>query len=476
MSIRRKSKRSTERGTVVLLATATLLILVGMLALAVDLGYLMSGRGQLQNTVDASALAAAQGLRTTIEAGGARTHQEIVTRNLAKDFASFNLIKRIDGNQGLVLTDSDIGIEYPPDYPIHQARVVIKKRTALPTIFGNVFGLSSFNVSAVAVASTFPVDGGTGTISGCWRPIMIPDTFYDENKNVWSVSDPCFQARPNQYVARPTFGVTPPNCNPTYNIADNHTRATNPGDYYVSPYYSEASGTNRGSDFFARQVGYNRSYSKPLTIESTGVRDSNSINELRYSPNGGSGGGGRNLIGLRMRLGPNDYRIIDFAASAGFENVSPSDPIEQLNRGVCTQVRIGQLLQLKSYTDPANEAIYERFHQQLRKNFFDAVNYGKDPTNNSDQYRYAQTQRFLTPNSSPRVIPVLMCNPTYFDTNSVGQFVVTNFGAFFLDFVNDDGSMSGYFVREVITGGTPIEASNNVIVQSQLPVSVNLVR
>ena len=58
-SIHRKSKRSTERGTVVLLATATLLILVGMLALAVDIGYLMSGRGQLQNTVDAAALAGA---------------------------------------------------------------------------------------------------------------------------------------------------------------------------------------------------------------------------------------------------------------------------------------------------------------------------------------------------------------------------------------------------------------------------------
>ncbi len=452
-SIRRKFKRSTERGTVVLLAMATLLILVGMLALAVDIGYLMSGRGQLQNTVDAAALAGAQGLRTTIEAGGARTHQEVVTRNLAKDFASFNLVRKISGNSGLVLGDSDILIEYPVDYPIHQARVIIKNRTALPTIFGNVFGLSSFNVSAVAVASTFPVDGGTGTVSGCWRPILMPDTFYDENQIVWAVSDP---ATAVQSLARPDYPLG----------------ARKNGDYYVSPYYSEASGTNRSNLDFARAFG---DY-KPSTIESTGLRDTNSLNELRYAPHGGSGGGGRNLIGVRMRLRPDDYRIINFATSDGFEHVSPSNPIEQLNKGVCTQVRVGQLLKVLA-PPSAFASTYDNFHHQLRKNFIDAINYGKDPTNNSDQYRYAQTQRYLTPNSSPRVIPVLLCNPIEFSNSANnGQFIVTNFGAFFLDFVTDDGSISGYFVREVITAGTPLEVSNTVVSPNLLPVSVNLVR
>ena len=452
--IHRKSKRSTERGTVVLLATATLLILVGMLALAVDIGYLMNGRGQLQNTVDAAALAGAQGLRTTIEAGGARTHQEVVTKNLAKDFASFNVVRKIDSNGGLTLLDSDISIDYPVDYPIHQARIIIKNRTALPTIFGNVFGLSSFNVSAVAVASTFPVDGGTGTVSGCWRPIIIPDTFYDENQVVGAVSDPN-PANPVQPLAR----------------ADEPLGARKPGDYYVSPYYSETSGTNRSNLDFARAVGN----AKPSTIEVTGIRDTNSISELRYAPRGG-GGGGRNLIGVRMRLRPDDYRIINFATSTGFENASPSDPIEQLNKGVCTQVRIGQLV--KVLAPPTSfSAIYDNFHHQMRKNFIDAINYGKDPTNNSDQYRYAQTQRYLTPNSSPRVIPVLMCNPIEFsDSINNGQFVVTNFGAFFLDFVTENGTLSGYFVREVITAGTPLEASNTVISPNLLPVSVNLVR
>ncbi len=452
-SLRRKSKRSTERGTVILLATATLLILVGMLALAVDIGYLMSGRGQLQNTVDAAALAGAQGLRTTIEAAGARSHQELVTKNLAKEFASFNLVRKISGNQGLTLNDADISIDYPIDYPIHQARIIIKNRTALPTIFGNVFGLSSFNVSAVAVASTFPVDGGTGTVSGCWRPILMPDTFYDENQVVWAVSDP---ANLQQPLAR----------------ADYPEGARKAGDYYVSPYYSEASGTNRSDLNFARTFGN----AKPPTIEATGIRDTNSLNELRYAPHGGTGGGGRNLIGVRMRLRPDDYRIINFATSAGLEAVSPSDPIEQLNKGVCAQVRIGQLVKVLA-PPSAFASSYDNFHHQLRKNFIDAINYGKDPTNNSDQYRYAQTQRYLTPNSSPRVIPVLMCNPIEFsDSSNNGQFIVTNFGAFFLDFVSEDGGISGYFVRNVITAGTPLEAANTVISPNLLPVSVNLVR
>ena len=166
-------QRASERGTVLLMATVTILVVVGMLALAVDVGYLMSGRGQLQNIVDASALAGAQGLRVAIEPAGTKTEQGTIVRKLARDLALFNPMRRADGTSGLVLSDDDIAIDYPVNYPVQPARVIVKHRLALPTIFGNVFGISSMNISTVAIASTSVVDGGTGFVSGCWRPIPI---------------------------------------------------------------------------------------------------------------------------------------------------------------------------------------------------------------------------------------------------------------------------------------------------------------
>jgi hypothetical protein len=45
-----------------------------------------------------------------------------------------------------------------------------------------------------------------------------------------------------------------------------------------------------------------------------------------------------------------------------------------------------------------------------------------------------------------------------------------------LEQVNPDGSLIGMFVREVVTGGLPLEPHNQVENASLLPVSVQLVR
>lgn len=440
-------QRATERGTVLLMATVTILVVVGMLALSVDVGYLMNGRGQLQNIVDSAALAGTQGLRTAIEPAGTTTQQTVIVRKLAKDFALFNPMRQAGGVSGLALPDTDVLIEYPTNYPVQSARVIVKHRIALPTIFGNVFGISSMNVSAVAIASTSVVDGGTGFVSGCWRPIMIPDTFYDQNNVPWAVSGPANFSDGSVSPSRPGM-----------------PEALQAGDIYVSRFASLNAGSTRNQNTNFRQ---SVTTGTPLG-EATSIRDAYNLAELKVS-------GGRNLIGQRIRLRKDDWRIMNFATS-GITGDFPTNPVEQINRGCCAQIRVGQLVQVFTPTDD-NIGVYQNFTQQLQTYFDSFAATGDLMTAAANQYKFAQTQNYPTPNANPRVIPVLMCSPIQFSlSRNIGQFYVTNIGAFFLEQVGTDGSITGAFVREVVAGATPLEPQNEVPNTGLLPVSVHLVR
>ena len=458
-------QRASEQGTVLLMATVTILVVVGMLALAVDVGYLMSSRGQLQNIVDASALAGAQGLRTAIEASGSTSQQTLVVRSLAQDFARFNPMRLTDGVNGLTLAESDIIIE-PAASPYQSARVIVKHRTAMPTIFGNVFGLSSMTIGAVAIASTTVVDGGTGFVSGCWRPILIPDTFYDQNNEVWAVSGPASFSDGTVSPSRTQAEINPdPNTNPSAN--QDPSLAVQPGDHYVSRFASSNAGSIRNQITGFRQQWPLSSGIIPPS-ESTSIRDANSLSELKYV-------GGRNVIGQRIRFRPDDWRIVDFTAS-GITGDFPTDPTQQIHKGCCAAIRIGQFVKVYTPTDP-NFGLYQTFIQQLLSFFDLATGTSGLETVASNQYKYSQTQNYPTPNANPRVIPVLMCSPIQFsDSRNIDQFYVTNIGAFFLEQVAADGSITGRFVREVVTGGTQLEPQNEVTNTSLLPVSVQLVR
>jgi hypothetical protein len=452
------NQRASERGTVLLLATITILVVVAMLALAVDIGYLMNGRGQMQNVVDSAALAAAQGMRLAIEPAGSRIHQDTLVRKLAKDFALYNPVRRADGAYGLSLPDSDILIEYPANYPVQQARVIVKNRTALPTIFGNVFGISSMNVSAVAISSTAVVDGGTGMVSGCWRPILIPDSFYDQNRNVWAIS------------GKASFSdnsFSPHREGPN---GEDLSYAQQTGDYYISRYASANPSSDRNANrHFLQQWPPG---SGVPTGEATSIRDAYDLNELKYV-NGVVTG--RNLIGQRIKFRRDDWRIVDFAKT-GITGNFPADPVQQINKGCCTPIQVGTLVQVYEPTNPANTGIYDNFILEL-KNFRDLLATSDLQSLSAQQYRYIQSQRYPTPNASPRVLPVLLCSPIEFsNSRAINQFYVTNVGAFFLESVSSEGDITGFFVREVVTGGMPLQAQHAVTNSGLLPISVNLVR
>jgi hypothetical protein len=122
------------------IAVLMLTALVGMAALVVDLGWLYVVRGELQNAADAGALAGAVDLVLSGEAD-ART----MAVAYATQSTQYHLTQPIPGS-GMV------AVEFPPANPTEPKILVRVGPTAVPTIFARIWGVSTVDVSAVAVA------------------------------------------------------------------------------------------------------------------------------------------------------------------------------------------------------------------------------------------------------------------------------------------------------------------------------------
>jgi Flp pilus assembly protein TadG len=141
-----------------LLAVFLVVVLLGMIAFAVDLGYLMMAKTQLQNAADSAALAAA----------GSMGQSQAISTQTAQTFASQNLI----GQQPVQLASSDITygtwdkntqIFTPSSTGLSNA-VKVKTRAdststgAIPLFFGRILNIYSVNLSATSMATCNPRD------------------------------------------------------------------------------------------------------------------------------------------------------------------------------------------------------------------------------------------------------------------------------------------------------------------------------
>lgn len=408
--------------------------MIGMLALSIDLGFLFSNKNQFQNGIDAGTLAGATGLRSSIEADTGMPQQSSIVKALAVQYAGFNQVRRysdpvpdsgIPNSNNIALSANDVTVDLSLDIP----QVKVNTFLETPLLFAGIFGFGSMNINAVSTASLFPVDGGTGSIGGCWRPIFLPDTYYDSANLVHVVGDP----------ARGSFPL--PNQN---------------GDYYRSRF--AAGGRNMAP------------YVDGLTsigFSTTGLRDTQDVSEV----------GTQTIMGQFVEFSRNNYRIADLSGlpRATFDTLSAGD---LANFGYCGQIRVGDLLPV---FDPALLATYEQVRfglNSLKTRTNDLVD-----NNLKLQYRYIKSASYQAPNSHAAIIPVLLFNPVDLVRSPGSTSIrVTNIGLFWLEEVRPDGTLYGFFVREIITGGTPIDATNftsnspPTFVRSWLPMSTQLLR
>jgi Flp pilus assembly protein TadG len=439
-------RRRQQRGSIMLLTSVLIVGMIGMLALSIDLGFLFSARNQFQNGIDAATLAAGTALRVTIESDSSAPQQTLIAQELAVQFAGYNQVRRYtdpDPDSGqpnannIVLAPGNVTVDRSADIP----KVRINTSMNMPLLFAGLFGFSNMDMGAAATASLLPVDGGLGTIGsgtstggGCWRPLLLPDTFYDTSDQ--------------PIIVGADIGGT--------------TRMPDqPGDYYRSRF---AAGARNAHPYIDSVSGAR------ATV--TGLRDTPLQSEM----------GTKTIMGQEVIFRSNFYFIANFSGlpRATFDILSVGD---LANFGYCGKIRVGDDIPVYPLNDLATYDQVKAGLLALKYRTLDSDSI--DPLAET-QYRYVKSSSYPGPNTHGAIIPVLFYNPilmrNYPDLGSITTLRVTNIGLFFLKNVESNGYIRGYFVREVIAGGTPIDSTNFMadsdpsFKRSWLPMSVQLLR
>jgi len=141
----KNSLRTEERGQTLILVALTLVVLLGAVALAVDIGMALAERRQMQNAADAGALAGAQQLCWLLDED--TPTQEAAAIAAAKTYAEKN--GAIQANTTVTIASWD---------------VTVAVTETVRHSFAPVVGITSTDVPAVATARC----GSTPTACGLW--------------------------------------------------------------------------------------------------------------------------------------------------------------------------------------------------------------------------------------------------------------------------------------------------------------------
>jgi Flp pilus assembly protein TadG len=158
------------RGTVSVVVALMLLALIGFGSLAIDVGYMMVNRNELQNVADAAALASTRTLGAIYEPMTVEEqHDYVVNRTAlvtaAQEVASNNFVKNDAGNT-ITINGADVIIGQwnpisrtlvPTSLKPDAVRVTVRKDSVangpVSTFLAGVLGIGSIDVSATATAS-----------------------------------------------------------------------------------------------------------------------------------------------------------------------------------------------------------------------------------------------------------------------------------------------------------------------------------
>jgi Flp pilus assembly protein TadG len=146
-----------ERGATFAIVGVSLVVLIGALALAVDLGMLYNARTESQRASDAAALAGASAL---VDYAAPEDSARAVER--AVRFAGLNLMR------GTAITPAEVeSVELIRSNSRVRVRI---RRPEVTTIFARIFGINSVPVGTTSVARR----AASGTV-GCLKPFAVPN-------------------------------------------------------------------------------------------------------------------------------------------------------------------------------------------------------------------------------------------------------------------------------------------------------------
>lgn len=151
----------SDSGQILVIVAAALVVLLGIGALVVDLGFSWMLRRQEQNAADPGSLAAARFIRDQDPATGAQAFDAVGAWKAACHYALLNDIfepSNVNCDDALDPNGAKLEVVYPPDERAaedvgHTGNVQVVITMEHPSFFGAIFGQSEASVSTLAVAS-----------------------------------------------------------------------------------------------------------------------------------------------------------------------------------------------------------------------------------------------------------------------------------------------------------------------------------
>jgi len=218
---RQRERFASERGITLIITAAGMFALLGFIALAVDMGNLYTVRADCQKIADAAALAGAKEAFFYQPANPVATAKEAAVSAARANYVPRDSNDNRLQNANIVVNTTD-----------HTVQVTVLRTAAnlnaVPTFFGQIFGISTVDVSAMATAEVFRPTPGTTTPFGgkCIKPWLMPNQFdfgfgletIDANDRgrffvVKQGNQSNGKAAPGQYlVAAMPMGATPATC------------------------------------------------------------------------------------------------------------------------------------------------------------------------------------------------------------------------------------------------------------------------
>lgn len=149
-----------RRGAALPLVALAMAALLGMCALAIDLGMAFTARSEAQRVADAAALAGGSAFLDFLAADATQP-----ATDRAYEYALRNTVRNV------AVDSSEVQVEVIPDSMKVRVRIA---RAALPTWFARVVGIDQVDVGAQAAAQAFQAGEAL-----CLKPFAVPDLWHD---------------------------------------------------------------------------------------------------------------------------------------------------------------------------------------------------------------------------------------------------------------------------------------------------------
>jgi hypothetical protein len=203
-------QQKNERGQALVIVLLALTALLGMAALAIDVGHAYFAQRTLQSSADAAALAGAQAIPDTAAATA-------LAEEYSGEAGQKNARDNVPGVVANVTTECRPGAACNP-----VNAVVVEQTASVPTWFARIFGIDSFDVHARAVALTqsgktpwaiFAYDSDCGSL-------VLKVNGYDTTVDGAIRSNGKLEVNGNNFTAGFTSAGGPNDCEPVVNGAN----------------------------------------------------------------------------------------------------------------------------------------------------------------------------------------------------------------------------------------------------------------